>query len=149
MLFPTRPGAAVLGVTNASISLQESDSDAPDAVQGVALLLRGADAGDLVWERRAHLVVAHTRDHRTLLVETDGSAAAVRTLLRASGVTDAVAFEAGSGALTPHWRGGAEPLRDAYPSTTLFVVGAPMPPGVLRLGRPGSVQNVAAPTGSR
>ena len=77
MLFPTRPGAGVLGVTNASMSLQESDSDAPDAVQGVALLLRGADAGDLVWERRAHLVVAHTRDHRTLLVETDGSAAAV------------------------------------------------------------------------
>ena len=149
MLFPTRPGAGVLGVTNASMSLQESDSDAPDAVQGVALLLRGADAGDLVWERRAHLVVAHTRDHRTLLVETDGSAAAVRTLLRASGVTDAVAFEAGAGALTPHWRGGAEPLRDAYPSTTLFVVGAPMPPGVVRLGRPGSLQNVAAPTGSR
>jgi hypothetical protein len=77
---------------------------------------------------------SRTRAPRTLLVETDGSAAAVRTLLRASGVTDAVAFEAGSGALTPHGRGGAELLRDAYPSTTLFVVGAPMPPGVLRLG---------------
>lgn len=69
-------------------------------------------------------------------METDGSAAAVRTLLRASGVTDAVAFEAGAGALTPHWRGGAEPLRDAYPSRVrLFRGGRRRSAGIVRRHR--------------
>lgn len=147
MAFAARPGSAVLGVQGDAISLQESDIGSPDALQGVAVLRGGDDAGDVVWERRDRVVLGRARDGRTVLLETDGSAAAVRALLRSAGVSDAVAFEAGNGAAVSRWRGGAEPLRDAYPSTTLFLLGAPMPPAVLRLGR--DATNVAAPAGSR
>jgi hypothetical protein len=100
------------------------------------------------WARGVERVaVARTADGRLLLVETDGEAAALQEFLRTFGATDALAFEAGAGAARAHWAGGAEAVRDAYPSTTLFVLAAPMPPAVRRLGADRT--NVAAPAGSR
>lgn len=146
MVFLQR-AMAVLGVADGGLTLRATPEGTHDELEATPVLLNGADVGETSWERRARMVIARARDNRVLLVETDGGAAAVRELLRASGATDAAAFEAGNGAVGTRWSSASEPLRDAYPSTTLFVIGAPMPPAVLRLGRDRT--NVAGPTGSR
>lgn len=146
MIFPSRT-SAVLGVADGALSIRDSDTNLNDALEGAAVLRDGADAGESSWERRQRIITARTRDGRVLFVESDGGAAPLRELLRAAGATEAAAFEAGNGAVGARWRSAAEPLRDAYPSTTLFLLSAPMPPAVVRLGPDRT--NVAGPNRSR
>jgi hypothetical protein len=54
-------------------------------------------------------------------------------MLVRAGVVDAVALHGATGTRATHWRGEPEPLRDAYPSTTLFLTASPMPSPVTRL----------------
>lgn len=148
MAFSRRPGTASMSLGDSAMRFVEGEVTDADAVQGALLLRDGRDVTDAPSERgRPRVVLARTGDGRLLVVETEGGDEALRDFLRTYGATDALSFDAGAGAARSHWAGAAEPVRDAYPSTTLFVLAAPMPSPVVRLGA--ARANVAPGASSR
>ncbi len=104
------------------------------AVAGTMLLRGGAavPGGDAPGDD-APQVLARARDGRVYLVITRAPREVLTAMLVRAGVVDAVALHGATGARATHWRGEPEPLRDAYPSTTLFLTASPMPSPVTRL----------------
>lgn len=148
MPFARRPGMMSITVGDNGLRFVDGEVAEGDALQGAGLLRGGEDVTGAGGERgRAKVALARTRDGRLLAVETEGGDDALRAFLRAWGAVDAAVFEAGAGAARCRWAGGTEPVRDAYPSTSLFVLAAPMPSPVVRLSQGGG--NVAGERRSR
>jgi len=72
-------------------------------------------------------------DGRLYFVSATCRRAELTALLLSAGLRDAVELTGVTGSDALHWRGGAEPLHDAYPGTTLFLSAVTAPSPVTRL----------------
>ncbi len=113
------PGPDVDAALGGTLVLQ-----AGAAAPGAAM----ADGGEM--PRR---VLGRGRDGRLYLVAASTRRAEMVSLLVRAGLVEALELTGVTGPQDLHWRGGVDPLLDAYPGTTLFLSARPLASPVTRL----------------
>lgn len=102
---------------------------AGDALQGSLLVAAGRALALTDPAAPTRAAVGVTADGRLLVAEGRGDAAAMQSALVEAGAIRAMALVTSDGAIA-HW---GEGLLDAYPATSLFVLGRPAPSPLTRL----------------
>lgn len=115
------------------VPMESAPASEGDALQGTLVVQDGVAielADDVA---RPRLALGLTRDRRLLMLEGSASVGALQAAFRALGASAGLLVATGARGPSVHWASPRDALRDAYPATTLFVLGREARPPVVRL----------------